>query len=134
MKQTTMQRIVLVTIFCFLIFSGQGFSQPRKDPGNLYTKWVTLALLGKNQAEIENYFRNIDDPLMNKIKERIRFTVLDNLRRSGIRNMIQSSNDLDDIRVVHQKIITEIRYIGMEHDQDLRQSIREEFGVMLDNL
>lgn len=134
MKNQIARRLVLVTIFCFVLFNGQGFSQQKKDPGNLYTKWVTLALLGKNQAEIEYYFRNIDEPLMNKIKERIRFTVLDNLRRSGIRHMIQKSGDMDDIRVVLQKIIMEIRYIGLEHDQDLRLSIREEFGVLLETL
>jgi len=39
---------------------------------------------------------------MNQIKERIRFTVLDNLRRSGIRDMIQKSGDMDDIRIVLQ--------------------------------
>ena len=108
--------------------------QEAKNGGNIYTKWITLALLGKNQSEIEFYFRNEKEAAVERVKERIRFTVLENLRRSGIRKMIDGISDADDINVIVDKILIEIRFAGLEHDRDLRLSIKEEFGLELENL
>ncbi len=91
-------------------------------------------LVGKNQAEIEYYFRNLDEKTIEQIKRRIRFAIIDNLIRSGIKGMIAKSSDADDVNVVIRKVITEIRYSGLEHDQDLRLSIKEEFGISLEKL
>ena len=60
--------------------------------------------------------------------------MIDNLKRSGIRSLIRNSSDSDDLNVIVNKIITEIRYVGLEHDRDLRLSIKEEFGVTLDDI
>ena len=131
-----MTRFFKVTVlFLFLIvFNSTLYSQPTKDAGNVYTTWMKLALVGKNQAEIEFFFRNLDDKTINKIKKRIRFAIIDNLKRSGIKSMIAKSSDADDINVVIRKVITEIRYSGLEHDPDLRLSIKEEFGITLEKL
>ena len=126
---------LVITILCVLIFVGTyGFAQPAKDTGNIYTKWITLALLGKNQAEIEYYFRNEKEASILKVKERIRFAILESLRRAGVRSMLARSSDADDFNVVITKISLEIRYAGMEHDEDLLLSIKEEFGVELESL
>ena len=102
--------------------------------GNLYTTWVKLALLGKNQAEIEFFFRGVREKNLMEVKDRLRSAVIDNLRRSGLSTMIQKSTDVDDFNTIVRKIITEIRYLGMEHDTDLKLTIKEEFGVILERL
>ncbi len=124
--------VVLVGIFSFVV--SYGMAQPPKDSGNIYTKWITLALLGKNQSEIEYFFRNEKETAILQVKERIRFAVLENLRRSGLKSMIARISDADDFNVIINKILIEIRYAGMEHDQDLMLSIKEEFGVEIENL
>ncbi|MCG8336656.1 MAG: hypothetical protein MJE63_19280 [Proteobacteria bacterium] len=124
--------VVLVGIFSFV--ASYGMAQPPKDSGNIYTKWITLALLGKNQSEIEYFFRNEKETAILQVKERIRFAVLENLRRSGLKSMIARISDADDFNVIINKILIEIRYAGMEHDQDLILSIKEEFGVEIENL
>ena len=68
---------------------------------------------------------------MKDLKERIRNTVLDNLRRSGLAAQIAASYDLDDVNVLVSKVLTEIRYVGLEHDDDLHQTIKAEFGIVL---
>ena len=125
---------VVVLLFSFVFFITCTFAQPAKDSGNIYTKWITLALLGKNQAEIEYYFRNEKEASIDRVKERIRNAVLDNLRRSGIKSMISTSSDADDFNVIVTKILLEIRYVGLEHDNDLILSIKEEFGIEVRNL
>ncbi|MFH2129977.1 MAG: hypothetical protein ABIK68_06355 [bacterium] len=124
--------LALAVSFC--IVSVNSYSQPTKTGGNMYTKWITLALVGKNQAEIEYFFRNEKDATIDQVKQRIRHTVVENLRRAGINRLIEESSDADDLNVVIRKIIIEIRYAGMELDKDLRLSIKEEFGVQLERL
>lgn len=136
MKTGRVGKVILLFLISFIFCCG-AMAQPSKEKSNisnLYTAWVKLALLGKNQAEIEYFFRNVDEESLGKIKERIRFAVLDNLRRSGIRSLIQKSTDADDWNVVIRKVITEIRYMGIEHDNDLKLSIKEEFGIVLESL
>ena len=131
---------ILSRIFSLILMVGlcgisvNSYSQPAQTGGNLYTKWITLALVGKNQAEIEYYFRNEKDTTIEQVKKRIRYAVLENLRRAGIRQLIDESADADDLNVVVRKIIIEIRFSGMELDRDLRLSIKEEFGVQLERL
>lgn len=134
MKKFMLRVSSLLIIFIFVVINGSTYSQPTKDIGNIYTIWIKLALLGKNQSEIEYYFRNIDNQTMNSIKRRLRFSVLDNLRRIGVKKLISRTSDMDDLNVVVTKIATEIRYAGMEHDEDLRLTIKEEFGIILENL
>jgi len=134
MKTLKKYTLFLVLIFLMSATVNVALSQTNKDPGNMYTIWVKLALIGKNQAEIEYYFKNIDEKTMGLIKKRIRFAVIDNLKRSGIRSLIRNSSDSDDLNVIVKKIITEIRYVGLEHDSDLKLSIKEEFGVTLDDI
>lgn len=126
---------MLVLLVSLMLVGGDLYSQTaRKNTGNMYTQWMKLALLGKNQAEIEYFFRNVDSTTLDQIKQRIRFAVIDNLKRSGIHSLINKRSDIDDINVLINKIVTEIRYVGMEHDEDLRMSIKEEFGILLENL
>ncbi|OGG94139.1 MAG: hypothetical protein A2508_02885 [Candidatus Lambdaproteobacteria bacterium RIFOXYD12_FULL_49_8] len=144
MYKTSLKRLLLVVCLLFLLNGEAGFSQTDKKEGpepqppkmiNVYTTWMKLAMLGKNQAEIESYFmekisaRELDD-----LKQRIRDTVLDNLKRTGLAYRIHNSDDLDDINVVVDRVLVEIRYAGLEHDQDLKLSIKEEFGIPLERL
>jgi len=125
----------IIGLLCFIMFTfTYGTAQPVKDSGNIYTKWITLALLGKNQAEIEFFFRNEKEASIQKVKERIRFAVLENLRRSNTKSMIARISDADDFNVIISKILLEIRFVGLEHDEDLLLSIKEEFGVELESL
>ncbi len=126
--------VTLVLTVSFCVVAVNSYSQPSKTGGNLYTKWITLALVGKNQAEIEYFFRNEKDKTIEQVKRRIRFTVVENLRRAGIKRLIDESSDVDDLNVIIRKIIIENRYAGMELDKDLRLSIKEEFGVQLERL
>ncbi|NQU63910.1 MAG: hypothetical protein HQ517_06455 [SAR324 cluster bacterium] len=128
--------VALVLAVCLSFVSVSSYSQPTKakTSGNIYTKWITLALVGKNQAEIEFFFRNEKNQSIEQVKRRIRHAVVENLRRAGIRQLIEESADVDDLNVVIRKIIIEIRYAGMELDKDLRLSIKEEFGVQLERL
>ncbi len=140
MKSRFMQKISLFLIFVLFVGNSLLWAQPASLPktvnnlGNLYTTWVKLALLGKNQAEIEFFFRGIQEKSISEIKNRLRSAVIDNLRRSGLTTMIQKSADVDDFNTVVRKIITEIRYLGMEHDSDLKLTIKDEFGVVLERL
>lgn len=126
----------LVVLFGICSFAvTYGMAQPAaQDSGNIYTNWIKLALLGKNQSEIEYFFRNEKESSILQVKERIRFAVLENLRRSGLKSMIARISDADDFNVIINKILIEIRYAGMEHDRDLVLSIKEEFGVEIENL
>lgn len=130
-----LSRVISLTLaFMFCLISVNSYSQPSRTGGNMYTKWITLALVGKNQAEIEYFFRNEKETTIEQVKRRIRFAVVENLRRSGIKRLIEESSDADDLNVVIRKIIIEIRYAGMELDKDLRLSIKEEFGIQLERL
>lgn len=132
---TVFARLVALMLTVGLcVISVNSYSQPSRTGGNMYTKWMTLALVGKNQAEIEYFFRNEKEATIEQVKERIRHAVVENLRRAGIKRLIEQSTDADDLNVVIRKIIIEIRYAGMELDKDLRLSIKEEFGVQLERL
>jgi hypothetical protein len=127
-------------VVCFCVFSFSSYSQPQpaaatnRGTGNIYTNWIKLALVGKNQAEIEFFFRNEREAAIDQVKERIRHAVLENLRRAGIKRLIAESSDADDLNVIIKKIIIEIRYAGLELDRDLRLSIKEEFNIALETL
>jgi hypothetical protein len=129
-------RFALAVCFCMCSFSS--YSQPTtttaRSTGNIYTNWIKLALVGKNQAEIEFFFRNEKEAAIDQVKERIRQAVLENLRRAGVKRLINESADVDDLNVIINKIIIEIRYAGLELDQDLRFSIKEEFDIELETL
>ena len=125
---------ILLLLLMVVICSMNLYSQPAKISKNLYTTWIKLALIGKNQAEIEYYFRDRGEEEIERIKKRMRFAILDSLNRSGIKNMIAKSTDADDINIIVRKVMTEIRYSGLEHDEDLRLSIKEKFGISLENL
>jgi len=124
--------LALAIILC--VVSVNSYSQPTRTGGNVYTKWMTLALVGKNQAEIEYFFRNEKEATIVQVKQRIRHAVVENLRRAGIKRLLEESSDVDDLNVVIRKIVVEIRYAGMELDKDLLLSIKEEFGVQLELL
>jgi len=131
-KRSRLLFFPMVLFFC--VVSVDTYSQPAKSGGNMFTKWMKLALVGKNQAEIEYFFRNEKESSIQRVKERIRHAIIENLRRAGIKRLISESSDADDLNVVIQKILIEIRYAGLELDQDLRLSIKEEFGVQLERL
>ena len=119
--------------FFFTSSTGLGASNVappvKKKAENRITTWMTLSLLGKNQAEIEYYFKDVDPKDLEELRQRIRNTVIGNLRRMDIESMLANATDADDLNVIRRKVLTEIRYMGMENDSELQVSIKEEFGV-----
>lgn len=99
------------------------------DVGNIYLTWKQLSLIGKSQSEIEYYFRNIDQVSLNKVKQRLRVSVMENLKNMRLKYQIDKVVDQDDLNVIRDKILIEIRFAGLEYDENLRYSIQEEFGL-----
>lgn len=131
MKKTLIISILSITLSLAGSWTASALG---KDPGNLYSTWLRLSLSGKNQVEIEYYMRHVKNNDLDKVKERLRFYVIDNLKRQGVSTMISQSIDQDDMRVAMKKVRTEVRFAGMEYDELLRMKIKEEFGILLADL
>lgn len=100
----------------------------------MYTDWLKLSLTGKSQEEIEFSFRGVSQETLEKLKTRMRNHVIENLKRMGLQKLILRRRDVDDLHAIREKILTEIRFSGMQSDKELVMEIKEEFGVKLNTL
>lgn len=107
---------------------------PPPAPINLYSVWVRMSLRGFNQEEIESYLRHLDPKTIIEVKSRLRKTVLGNLELKKIKEQYLASRDSDDLRTVRASIETEIRFAGMQSDPQLREMIKDQFGISLKRL
>jgi hypothetical protein len=101
---------------------------------NVYSIWLRMSLRGYSQEEIESALRNMDAKTMDEVKARLRRTVLSNLRLKKVRERFQSSRDKGDLQDVMGTIETEIRFSGLENDNELKREIEEAFGILLNRL
>jgi hypothetical protein len=101
---------------------------------NVYSIWLRMSLRGYSQEEIESALRNMDAKTIDEVKSRLRRTVLANLRLKNVRERFQLSRDKGDLQDVKGTIETEIRFAGLENDNELKREIEEAFGVPLNRL
>ncbi|MGK0290684.1 MAG: hypothetical protein ACI86H_002143 [bacterium] len=133
MKTLFIKNFILFVLFLAISSASFAATKQTTDVGNLYSRWIQLSLGGKSQSEIEYFFRGINDKSLKKVKARLRFAVIANLKRKGVHQILAQSTDTDDLNVAKQKIRTEIRFMGMEHDTKLKLSIKDEFGLALNS-
>ena len=101
---------------------------------NLYSVWVQLSLRGHPQSEIESLLRNMDPKALLEVKSRLRSTVISNLALKKVGLLYLASRDKDDLIVVRSMIETELRFSGLQNDEDLILMIQDRFGISLDHL
>jgi hypothetical protein len=125
---------LLFTLATLLVASPTSQAQTPPNAVSVYSIWVRLSLRGYSQEEIESLLRNMDAKTVEEVKTRLRTTVINNLRLKRIRERFQASRDKGDLQDVLSSIETEIRFAGMENDEELKLEIRERLGVPLDRL
>lgn len=101
---------------------------------SIYSIWIRLSLRGYNQSEIESLMRNLDPKSITQVKERLRNTVISNLESKKIRERFNTSRDSDDLNSVLTSIETELRFAGMQNDDQLKLMIKDRFGIPLSRL
>ncbi len=101
---------------------------------SIYSIWIRLSLRGYNQSEIESLMRNLDPKSISRVKERLRNTVISNLEAKKIRERFNTSRDSDDLNSVLTSIETELRFAGMQNDDQLKLMIKDRFGIPLSRL
>jgi hypothetical protein len=99
---------------------------------NLYSVWVQLALRGHPQEEIESLLRNMDPQTIEEVKARLRRTVIANHELKRLGQLYRTSRDKDDLNVIVHSIQTELRFAGLENDQEIRIMIQDRFGIPMD--
>ncbi len=127
------RRILIVSLFMCLMPVTLLIGQPKPidSVNNLFTVWVKLSLIGYSQSEIETALDHVDTKQLDRVKHRVRLNVIKNLKRMNIDYEIDNSTTPIDLRLVIEKIRTEVRFAGLENDRHLRNMIRREFGVPL---
>ncbi len=101
---------------------------------SIYSIWIRLSLRGYNQSEIESLMRNLDPKSITQVKERLRNTVISNLEAKKIRERFNTSRDSDDLNSVLTSIETELRFAGLQNDDQLKLMIKDRFGIPLSRL
>ncbi len=101
---------------------------------SVYSIWIRLSLRGLNQNEIESLMRNMAPETIAQVKARLRNTVLSNLQTKRIRERFRSSRDSDDLKNVLTSIETELRFAGLQNDEELKLMIKDRFGIPLNRL
>jgi hypothetical protein len=111
-------------------------SQAQTPPSavSVYSIWVRLSLRGYSQEEIEALLRNMDTKTIEDVKSRLRRSVISNLRLKRVRERYQASRDKGDLHDVLTSIETEIRFAGLENDEELKFQIRERLGIPIDRM
>ena len=101
---------------------------------SIYSIWIRLSLRGLNQNEIESLMRNMDPAAIKQVKERLRNTVLANLETQRVRQRFRRSRDSDDLKSVMTSIETELRFAGLQHDDEVKLMIKDRFGIPMGRL
>ncbi|MBF0353053.1 MAG: hypothetical protein HQM11_18615 [SAR324 cluster bacterium] len=101
---------------------------------NLFSVWVKLSLIGYSQSEIESALSYVNIESLSKVKQRLRLNVIKNLNRMHLEGDIDMSSTEQELRIIQEKIRTEIRFAGLENDQHLLVLIRHRFGISLGHI
>ena len=99
---------------------------------SVFSIWVRLSLRGFSQEEIESLLRNMDAKTIANVKARLRRTVMANLQLKKIGEQVRFSRDKDDLNNVVTSVETEIRFAGMQNDEQLKLMIKDRYGMRLD--
>jgi hypothetical protein len=103
-------------------------------PGNIFSQWVKLSLMGYNQSEIEATLNVYQTEEIQLVKRRLRRNVLNNLVGGNLKQDISLSTTEQELRYIRDKIRTEIRFAGLENDFLVRQMIRHQFGIAVQDI
>ena len=103
-------------------------------PGNIFSQWVKLSLMGYNQSEIEATLNVYQSEEIQLVKRRLRRNVLNNLVGGNLKQDISLSTTEQELRYIRDKIRTEIRFAGLENDLLVRQMIRHQFGIAVQDI
>lgn len=101
---------------------------------SLYSIWIRLSLRGMNQGEIESLMRNMAPKTIGEVKKRLRDTVISNLKARKIPELFRASRDSDDLKSVLISIETELRFAGLQNDEDIKQMIKNDLGIPINRL
>jgi hypothetical protein len=131
-----MKVILVALLVALLVGVPPGLSQqPAAGPKeNVYSIWLKLSLMGHNQSEIEAMLSMVPADHMQRIKHRLRLDVVNTLRRLNLQQEIEMSTTEQELVTIREKIRTEIRFAGLENDRYLRNMIRHQFGISLQNI
>ena len=103
-------------------------------PGSIFSQWVKLSLMGYNQSEIEATLIVYQTEEIQLVKRRLRRNVLNNLVGGNLKQDISLSTTEQELRYIRDKIRTEIRFAGLENDFLVRQMIRHQFGIAVQDI
>jgi hypothetical protein len=76
----------------------------------------------------------MDAKTLDEVKTRLRKSVLANLRLKRVRERFQASRDKGDLQDVLSSVETEIRFAGLESDEELKFEISERLGIPIDRM
>lgn len=123
---------LLISLLLFLAGSTPLAQSPSSV--SIYSIWIRLSLRGMNQGEIESLMRNMAPKTIGEVKKRLRDTVISNLKARNIPELFLASRDSDDLKSVLISIETELRFAGLQNDEDVKQRIKNELGIPINRL
>ncbi len=101
---------------------------------SIYSIWIRLSLRGFNQEEIESLLRNMDPKNIDGVKQQLRNTVISNLEAKNVRERFLTSRDSDDLKSIRTSIETELRFAGLQNDEEIKRIIKNRFGIPYNRL
>jgi len=125
---------VLALLVSLLMATPTSQAQTPPSAVSIYSIWVRLSLRGYSQEEIESILKNMDPKTIDDVKTRLRKSVLSNLRLKRVHERFLTSRDKGDLQDVLSSVETEIRFSGLENDEELKFQIREKLGIPLDRM
>lgn len=128
MRSTRLKSAVALGLLVLLLTTPLASAQA-PSVVNVFSIWVRLSLRGNSQQEIESQLSNMDPKTLAEVKDRLRQSVISNLRIKRIGERYQTSQDSDDRKAVVESIQTEIRFAGLENDEQLVLMIKDRFGI-----
>ena len=132
--KTKVALVVLLAALLIGVHPGLGQQPPADKQDNLYSIWLKLSMMGHNQSEIEGLLAEGTEEQLLRLKNRLRRDVLATLMQLNLKIEIELSRTEQDLRMIRDKIRTEIRFSGLENDQLLHRMIRHKFGISLQNI
>ena len=130
--KTFWSKLFIACSLLLLVGTSQPVVAQAPSAMSIYSVWVRLSLRGFAQNEIEAMLRNMDDKTIEAVKQRLRRTVLAQLQLKKIGEQVRISRDKDDLRNIISSIETEIRFAGMQDDDQLKLQIKDRYGIRLD--
>jgi len=119
----------MAAVFMIGLAAPNGQAQTPPAGNNVYSNWLRMSLRGYSQQEIESALSNIDAKTLDGVKTRLRATVMANLRLKKVKERFQGSRDKGDLQGVIDQVESEIRFSGLENDDEVKRQIEERFGI-----